>query len=165
MLLNFWTRDWKYQFDTTSTLLWMKPIFFFKSPTETKYNPLILMTVGPKFPVFSHPTPINISIRPLQGPSKSFISLLSNDAAAASSSGHRPGVGSGNTDIGQVCAANSNRQRANIMSSNTAGRGGGCCTISWSYPLDAALFTLASSVVHDMGKSISLMDRLSQKIK
>ena len=88
------------------------------------------MIAGPKFPVFSHPTPINISIRPLQGPSKSFISLLSSDAAAANSSGHRPGVGSGNTDIGQVCAANSNRQRANMMSSNTAGRGGGCCTIS-----------------------------------
>ena len=112
---------------------------------EHVYRQLFLITTivshateGPKFPVFVHPTPINISIRPLQAqkPPSAFMTSI---AAATNSSGAMPILnGSSDPRFGtqdQVCATGTGPRRGNYQNStattSTSGMGGGCCLINW----------------------------------
>jgi hypothetical protein len=87
--------------------------------------------------VFLHPTPINISIRPLQAtrPPSAFMNGVS---AGANPNGTMPALG-GNSDPrfvaqDQVCATGTGAQRGGYQNSaaatSTAGMGGACCVIN-----------------------------------
>jgi hypothetical protein len=106
---------------------------------------------GPKFPVYEHPTPVNVAVRPADAaPSNAGRSLLSSLAAptgtasrpvaAADANGQRPNgaaapVTAAGAGINPSAAATASAQAAGAAPANgannaAAGQSGGCCIIS-----------------------------------